>query len=92
MFELNCIRQGIQLEHDPDKPLKPDGQFNKVVVMERIKDNISKHESDKKQRIKRENKKRIEAEQAKHQSEVLWSEINKIEDYSKKFSAHFNLC
>jgi hypothetical protein len=30
--------------------------------MERIKDNIMKHEIDKKERIKRENKKRVDAE------------------------------
>lgn len=22
-FQLNCIRHGIELDHDPDKPLKP---------------------------------------------------------------------
>lgn len=48
MFQVNCIRQGIELEHDPDKPGKPEGDFNKVVVLERIKDNIKKHEKDKK--------------------------------------------
>lgn len=68
MFELNCIRQGIELEHDPDKQPKPEGEFNKVVILERIKDNILKHEIDKKERIKRENKKRIDAEEAKIQS------------------------
>lgn len=85
MFQLNCMRQGIELEKDPDKPMKPDGEFNKVVVMERIKDNISKGEKDKKERIKRENQKRIDAEEAKIQSEALWSELNKVDDYSKKF-------
>lgn len=40
MFQLNCMRQGIQLQHDPDKPLKAEPEFNKVVVMQRIKDNI----------------------------------------------------
>lgn len=48
MFQLNCMRQGIQLEKDPDKPMKQDGDFNKVVVMERIKDNIAKSNHDKK--------------------------------------------
>lgn len=43
-FNLNCIRQGIELEHDPDKPLrKTEDNFNKQVVMERIKDNIKIH-------------------------------------------------
>ena len=42
MFQLNCIRQGVELEHDPDKPLKPEGDFNKIVTMERIKDGIIK--------------------------------------------------
>ena len=56
-FQLNCIRHGIELDHDPDKPLKADGDFNKVVVMERIKDNIKRHEEEKKEIKKRENKK-----------------------------------
>ena len=68
MFQINCIRHGIDLEHDPDKLLKPEGDFNRVVIMERIKDNIKKHETDKKERIKRENKKRIEADEAKKKS------------------------
>ena len=43
-FQLNCIRQGIQLEHDPDKPLrKTEEGFNKQVIMERIKDNMKTH-------------------------------------------------
>lgn len=49
VFQLNCMRQGVQLQHDPDKPAKSDGvQFNQIVVMERIKNNIKKHEIDKK--------------------------------------------
>lgn len=73
-FQLNCIRQGIELEHDPDKPLKPDdAQFNKVVVMERIKSNIKKHDTDKKERVKRENRKKIDADQAKTKSDTIWS-------------------
>ena len=41
---MNCIRQGIELEHDPDKPfVKTEDNFNKQVVLERIKDNIKIH-------------------------------------------------
>lgn len=33
-FQLNCIRQGIDLEHDPDRPkTKPEEHFNKKVFM-----------------------------------------------------------
>ena len=51
---MNCIRQGIELEHDPDKQMaKTEENFNKQVVMERIKDNIKIHEKERKDRLKR---------------------------------------
>ena len=70
---MNCIRQGIELEHDPDKPsAKTEENFNKQVVMERIKDNIRIHEKEHKQRIKRQNKKRVDAKEANDKAEVIW--------------------
>ena len=64
-FQLNCIRQGIELQHDPDKPkIKTEQNFNQQVVMERIKDNIKIHDKQRKERIKRENKKAVDAKQA----------------------------
>ncbi len=38
--------------------------------MERIKSNIKKHDTDKKERVKRENRKKIDADQAKTKSDT----------------------
>lgn len=48
-FQLNCLRQGIELEHDPNKPLQPkQDNFNSKVMLQRIKDNIKKLERERK--------------------------------------------
>src|SRR5205085_2111283 len=93
VFQLNCLRQGIELEHDPDKAAKhDDASFNQVVVMEMIKNNIKKHEIDKKERIKRENRKKVDADEAKIKSDMLWTENNTVEEYAKQMSNHFTKC
>lgn len=92
-FNLNCIRQGIELEHDPDKPLrKTEENFNKQVVMERIKDNIKIHEKERKDRIKRENKKAVDAKEANLKAEAIWNENNLVEKYAKKMSKQLDIC
>lgn len=71
---MNCIRQGIELDHDPDKPpSKTEENFNKQVVMERIKDNIKSHDKERKDRIKRENKKNVDAKEANSKAEKIWN-------------------
>jgi sRNA-binding carbon storage regulator CsrA len=42
-------------------------------VLERIKDNIKIHEKEKKERIKRENKKAVDAKEANLKSEAVWN-------------------
>lgn len=93
-FELNCMRQGVELEHDPDKVKDLTGEepFNRAVVMERIRDNIKQHDREKKERVKRENRKNVDAKIAKDKAETIWNENNLVDHYAKQMQGHLAKC
>ena len=83
-FEENCLKLGIDIEHDPERPNhSTTKEFNKITFLERIADKAAKEEHARKDKVKRLNNLSIMQKDAAVKSEKLYDQQSLVDHYAK---------